>query len=118
MATFPTPFTGLSALFPITTAKRFPVAVFKFTDMTEQRYRESAGLNAFTLQFDAITTAEKDEIVTFFSDSKGSFDATWSITLGVDTFDYMAFASDTIAPVMGIDGVWSLSVNIVQTRKN
>ena len=118
MADFPTPFDGVAALYPVTAAKRYPVAVLQFTDFTEQRYRQSAGVSRFTLQLDQITKAEKDEIVEFFSDSKGSFDATWSLVLGADTYDYMAFAEDKLTATEQSNGIWSMTINVIQTRKN
>ncbi len=118
MASFPTPFSGQPALYPTTIAYRRPVSIQQFTDGTEQRFRRCAQLNGFTLTLSEITKAEKDLVVTFFNDNKGSFDSTWNITLGGTLYDYMAFASDEIAPVERTNGVWSLSVQLVQTRKN
>ena len=115
---FPTPFNGVSALYPLTAAKRFPVAVLKFTDGTEQRFRQCAGVSAFTLELNQITKTEKDAIFTFFNTCKGTFDATWSITLGSDTYSYMAFADDAIKPTENESGKWSLNIQLVQTRKN
>lgn len=115
---FPTPFDGNAALYPLTIAKRYPVAVLKFTDGTEQRYRQAAGLNAFTLELSEITAAEKDAIVDFFETVKGSFDATWDLVLAGTTYGYMAFADDKIEATEGASGVWSMSVRLVQTRKN
>ena len=115
---FPTPFDGQAALYPLTRAKRYPVAVLKFSDGTEQRYRQAAGLQAFTLELSEMTTAEKDAIVDFFETCKGSFDATWDIVIASTTYGYMAFAEDKISPVWAESGAWSLSVRVVQTRKN
>lgn len=118
MASFPTPFSGEPALYPATVGKRYQVTVHKFDDATEQRYRQSAGVHRLTLTLDGITKSEKDSVVDFFNDSKGSFDATWDITLGGVLYDYMAFADDEIAAVERENGVWSLTVQVVQTRKN
>lgn len=115
---FPTPFNGVSALYPLTAAKRFPVAVLKFTDGTEQRFRQCAGVSAFTLELNQITKTEKDAIFTFFNTCKGTFDATWSITLGSDTYSYMAFADDKLDATETTPGIWSMSVKLVQARKN
>lgn len=117
MANFPTPFNGAAALYPATIARRFPVAVLKFTDGTEQRYRQSAAVDRLVLDLSQITKAEKDSIVDFFETCKGSFDATWSITLDGSTYPYMAFAGDELKPVETENGIWSLSIPIVQTRK-
>lgn len=118
MAAFPTPFAGVSTLYPLTTAKRYPVGVLKFDDGTEQRFRQCAGLNSFTLALDQITGDEKDAIVDFFETSKGSFDATWDLVIGATTYSYMAFADDKISATQGESGAWSLTVRLVQTRKN
>lgn len=115
---FPTPFAGTSALYPLTTAKRYPVGVLKFTDGTEQRFRQAAGLNSFVLSLDQITGDEKDAILSFFETAKGSFDATWDIVINSTTYSYMAFADDKISPTQGENGAWSLTIRLVQTRKN
>lgn len=118
MSTFPTPFAGVSALYPVTQAKRFPVAILKWDNLTETRYRQSAGISSFVLELAQVTKAEKDLIVDFFETCKGSFDATWSITLGADTYDHMAFAEDKLTATESTNGLWSMSVAIRQTRKN
>ncbi len=115
---FPTPFAGVSALYPLTTAKRYPVGILKFTDGTEQRFRQAAGLQSFTLALDQITTDEKDAIVDFFETCKGSFDATWDLVISLTTYSYMAFADDKISATQGENGAWSLTIRLVQTRKN
>jgi len=118
MASFPTPFGGVAALYPVTLAKRYPVAILQFTDATEQRYRQSAAVHRLTLRLDEITGAEKTEIVDFFNDSKGSFDSTWDLTLAGVTYDYLRFAADTMTATENENGTWSMSVEIEQTRKN
>lgn len=118
MANFPTPFAGQAALYPVTAAKRYPVMIVQFDDGTEQRYRQSAAVSRFNLVLGQITKEEKDAIVSFFNDCKGSFDATWNLVLGADTYNHMAFASDEIKPVEQSNGMWSLNVSLVQTRKN
>jgi hypothetical protein len=52
------------------------------------------------------------------SDLKGSFDATWSLVLGADTYDYMAFAEDKLTATEQSNGIWSMTINVIQTRKN
>lgn len=118
MATFPTPFAGKSAVYPVTIAKRYPVAVLKFTDASEQRYRQSAAVHRFVLQVDQATRTEKDAISDFFETVKGSFDATWDMNLGGVSYLYLAFADDKMTATESSNGIWSLTVNIVQTRKN
>lgn len=116
-ATFPTPFSGQAALYPLTAQKRFPVTVLQFTDFTEQRWVRSAGVNRFRLQLSGISKSAKDEIASFFENCKGSFDSTWSIVIASTTYNYMAFAEDTLVAVEGEQG-WSITVELVQTRKN
>jgi len=118
MASFPTPFNGVVALYPVTIGKRYPVAVLKFTDASEQRYRQSAAVSRFVLQIDQATRTEKDAISDFFETAKGSFDATWDLTIGGVLYSYLAFADDRMTVTESSNGIWSLTVNIVQTRKN
>ena len=115
---FPTPFNGVSALYPVTRDNRYRVQILKFDDGTEQRYRQSEGVARFTLSMSEITKTEKDSIVSFFNTCKGSFDATWDIVLGGTTYGYMAFADDAIKPTENESGKWSLNIQLVQTRKN
>ena len=117
MADFPTPFSGAAALYPTTIARRMPVAVLKYTDATEQRYRQSAGVDRVTLELTGISKDAKDDIVDFFETCKGSFDATWSITLGDSVYPYMAFASDELKATETESGMWSMSIPLTQTRK-
>lgn len=116
MPDFPTPFDGAAALYPVTQARRFPVAVLKFSDGSEQRYRQSAGVDRLVLELGEITKAEKDAIMDFAADCKGSF-TTFDITLDGEVFPYMAFAEDDFRPVEKESGVWSMSIPLVQTRK-
>jgi len=118
MASFPTPFGGVAALYPVVIAKRYPVAILQFTDGTEQRYRQAAAVHRLTLRLDQITGTEKTAIVDFFNTCKGSFDATWDITLAGVTYSYMQFASDDLAATENEDRTWSVTVEILQTRKN
>lgn len=115
---FPTPFSGVAALYPVSIAKRYPVRVLQFDDGTEQRFRQSAAVQRLVLTLDGITGDEKDEIVDFFNTSKGSFDATWSITLGGNTYSYMAFDSDSLEAVEREENSWSMTIRLVQNRKN
>lgn len=117
MPSFPTPFGGVAALYPVVVAKRYPVAILQFTDGTEQRYPQSAPVHRLTLRLEQITGAEKDEILDFFKDSKGSF-SSWDLTLGSTTYNYMRFAGDDLPRVENEDQTWSMTVEIEQGRKS
>ena len=117
MASFPTLFSGVVSLYPLTQGSRIPVQILQFSDFSEQRFKQSAELARFTLTLDDLSATDKATVVTFFETAKGSFDATWDITVSGNTYSYMAFASDELQCTES-DGGWSLNVACVQTRKN
>ncbi len=118
MASFPALFSGSVSLYPLTRGRRMPVAIQEWSDFSEQRWRRSAELARIQLTFDDVATADKEAIVTFFEERKGSFDATWDITVGGSTYSYMAFDSDELTCPESTPGLWSLQLTAVQTRKN
>jgi hypothetical protein len=116
MANFPQLFAGSAALYPVTIGEREPVTVLQFDDRTEQRFRESATLYRFVLALNELTTSEVDAILAFYASTKGGFDTTWSLTLGGKTYNNLAFTDSQLAPVFGINGTWSLQINIMRTK--
>ena len=117
MASFPALFSGVVSLYPLTQGSRIPVQILQFSDFSEQRFKQSAELARFTLTLDDLSATDKATVVTFFETTKGSFDATWDITVSGSTYSYMAFASDELQCTEG-DAGWTLTVACVQTRKN
>lgn len=120
MASFPALFSGSVSLYPLTRSRRFPVEIQQWSDFTEQRWVRSAELQLSRIQLtiDDVNATDKAAIVSFFEGRKGSFDATWDITIGGTTYEYLAFDSDELACTESTDGLWSIRVTAVQTRKN
>jgi hypothetical protein len=118
MASFPALFSGSVSLYPLTRGRRFPVAIQQWSDYSEQRWVQSAEVSRFQLTIDDVNATDKGSIVTFFEGRKGSFDATWDITIGGTTYNYLAFEDDELACTEATDGLWSIRVAAVQTRKN
>lgn len=118
MASFPALFSGVVSLYPLTQASRIPVQVLQFSDFSEQRWKQCSELARFSLSLDSISATDKATIVSFFEVTKGSFDATWDITVSGTTYGYMAFESDELQCMESDDGLWRLTVSCVQTRKN
>jgi hypothetical protein len=118
MASFPALFSGVVSLYPLTRGRRQPVAIQQWSDFSEQRWVQSAEVARFQLTIEDVNATDKATIVTFFENRKGSFDATWDITIGSDTYDYMAFEDDELNCTESTDGLWSIRVAAVQTRKN
>lgn len=118
MASFPALFSGVVSLYPLTRGRRQPVEIQQWSDFTEQRFVQSAEVARFQLTIDDIDATDKATIVAFFATTKGSFDATWDITIGGVTYDYMAFEDDELTCTEAADGLWSIRVAAVQTRKN
>jgi hypothetical protein len=118
MASFPALFSGAVSLYPLTRGRRFPVAIQQWSDFTEQRWVQSAELSRFRLTIDDVDAADKATIISFFEGRKGSFDSTWDITIGGTTYSYLAFESDELSCTESTEGLWSIQVSAIQTRKN
>lgn len=116
MPSFPAPFHGAAALYPVTRAERYPVRAIRFSDYSEQRWKRCGTTARFLLQLGGITESERQDIFDFFDDVKGDFDATWDISLGGTTYQYLAFADPELTSVEGPDGLIAMVVNIVQVR--
>jgi len=118
MASFPALFSGAISLYPLTRGRRQPVAIQQWSDFSEQRWVQSAEVGRFQLTIDDVNATDKATIVTFFTNRKGSFDATWDLTIGADTYSYLAFEDNSLTCTETTDGLWSIRVTAVQTRKN
>jgi len=110
MASFPTPFAGSVALYPVTTVSRRPVAILQFSDFTEQRWKRCVPLARFRLDLQQITYTELSAIRTFFDSVKGGFDSTWDITLNGVTYTNMTFETDTLESREIDQGIYSLTL--------
>ena len=110
MASFPTPFAGKVALYPVTIASRRPVAILQFSDFTEQRWKRCSPLARFRIDLQQINYTELSALRTFFDSVKGGFDSTWDITLGGVTYDNMTFETDVFEARETEPGIYALSL--------
>lgn len=115
MPTFPTPFSGSSALYPATRTSAFSTTVIRFSDTSEQRWSDHSPLTQWTLSLDGIDESSVDSIRSFFDSVKGGKDS-FDLSIGGVTYGYMVFASDDLD--FRADGAnWSATIQLTQLRK-
>lgn len=117
MASFPALYSGIVSLYPLSHTRRQPVTVLQFSDFSEQRWKRSAPLSAFTLTVENLSATDKATVVSFFESTKGGFDSTWDITVSGATYSYMVFDADALTCTENEDG-WTITAPCHQTRKN
>lgn len=117
MAAFPTLATGSVAMYPVTRTHTRQTRVFKFLDDKEQRYRDRVRLERFELVFEHLGLADRDTIISFFDSTKGSFDATWEISLAGVTYKSCVFEDDELKWSEPIEGLYNLTLKIRQTKR-
>lgn len=118
MANFPTITSGRVERLPFTRAKTYRTKVLQFANGSEQRWAQPAGPQKFSLNFNGVSTPDKDTVRAFFVSCKGAYDATWSLTVDGVQYDYCAFDQDDFTATQAENLKWSFSLKIVQTRKN
>lgn len=115
MASFPTLYSSTIALYPVTRTAHRGVQVLEFTNFTEQRWKNGAPLEAFTLQFSDMPLADMLTLRAFFDARKGGFDSTWDLTLGGVTYSNMVFESDSFDSVERFGG-YSVTLTAKQVK--
>lgn len=93
------------------------VKVWTFADGTEQRARSASPTNRFTLIHTRLTTAERNQIHTFFDGRKADYDEFDLIVDGV-TYNHMRFVGSELVSTQAPDQSWSMSIPVAQWRKN
>lgn len=118
MADFPTLSSGKTAMYPVVETVQFRTGMVRMLNDTEQRWRKQSPLRDFVLEFQKISRADKETLRTWFNSVKGSFDATWNLTLGSDTWAYCVFTDDEWVERENTPMFYDVSLKIRQTRKN
>ena len=118
MASFPTLASGAVALYPVSRDTAYPVKTVRFLDDTEQRWKQGAALERFTLAYTDLSAADRDTLQTFFDSVKGTYDSTWDITIGGDTYSYCCFEDDAPQWQERTAESWDVTFKIRQVRKN
>jgi hypothetical protein len=103
---------------PATRSHTFDTAVNVFEDGGEQRWARRAKLVNLVLNIKRVNSTDRDSVDTFWASTKGSFDSTWDITLGSDTYYYMGFQDNILTWVETTPGRFSAKIRCRQTRKN
>jgi hypothetical protein len=116
MASFPTLSTGSIACYPLTRTVSTATEVHRFEDDTEQRYRDRVALMVFELVWTNISESDFALIEAFFDARRGTFDATWDITVNGTLVSNCSFVDDSLSRTENKHGFVSGSLRIRQTR--
>src|ERR1043165_26952 len=87
--TLPTVRGGVQALCPVTRRVEFLTDVAMAVNSTEQRAKRRPPLTRFVLPYTRINSTETAAMKAFFESQKGTFDTTWSFTLGATTYSHL-----------------------------
>ena len=86
---------GVQALCPVTRRVEFLTDVAIALNATEDRRKKRPPLTRFILPYTRVSATETAAFKAFFESQKGTFDSTWSFTLGASTFTNLTFEDDT-----------------------
>lgn len=92
--TLPTVRGSAQALYPVQRSVSFLTDIAIGLNATEQRAKKRPPLTTFTLSYSRISAADTAAMKAFFESQKGSFDSTWSFTLGSTTYAHLALEDD------------------------
>jgi len=93
--TLPTVRGGMQALCPVTRRVEFLTDIAIANNFTEQRSKGRPPLTRFVLPYTRVSATETAAFKAFMESQKGSFDSTWSFTLGTTTFTGLTSEDDT-----------------------
>ena len=115
----PTVLGGAQALYPVTRSVEFLTTIGINTDASEQRSRARPGLTRFELPYSGIPKSDRDAMATFFDAQKGTYDSTWSFTLGSTTYNNLALEDDSFQSVERADAplVYDFTIRARQTMR-
>lgn len=107
------------ALYPVQRSLRLPVAICRFMNGKEQRWKQGSPLNSFALRYVRINVADISSLQSFIIAQKGMFDSTWSMTLD-DTYDNLGLDSDawSVREESRSRTTFSLEFRASQTQNN
>jgi hypothetical protein len=81
----------VQCLTPVTRRVEFLTDIAIAANSTEQRAKKRPALTRFVLPYSRINRTDLGTMRTFFESKKGSWDSTWSFTLGATTYAHLAF---------------------------
>src|SRR5215831_18422814 len=82
---------GTQALYPVTRRVEFLTDVLIHLNGTEERRKKRPPLTRFILPYSKINHADMVTMRNFHASQKGTFDSTWSFTLGSKTYNGLTF---------------------------
>ena len=83
------------ALYPVTRRVEFLTDVAIALNSSEQRFKRRPPLTRFLLPYSRINATDMQAFRAFHATQKGTFDSTWSFTLGTTTYSHLTFEDDT-----------------------
>ncbi len=85
---------GAQALYPITRRVEFMTDIAIAMNATEQRAKKRPPLTRFILPYARINATDMQAMRAFHASQKGTFDSTWTFTLGSTTYGGLTFEDD------------------------
>jgi hypothetical protein len=109
---------AVQALCPVTRRIEFLTDVAIALDATEQRFKKRPPLTRFVLPYTRVGATETAAFKAFFESQKGSFDSTWSFTLGATTYANLTFEDDSFTAREDADTptLYSFTLRARQTK--
>lgn len=86
---------GVQALCPVTRRVEFATDVAIALNATEQRFKRRPPLTRFILPYTRMNATDTAAMKAFFESQKGTFDSTWTFTLGATTYSHLTFEDST-----------------------
>lgn len=93
--TLPTVRGGVQALCPVTRRVEFLTDIAIALNATEQRFKKRPPLTRFVLPYTRVNATETAAFKAFVESQKGTFDSTWSFTLGAINYTHLTLEDDT-----------------------
>lgn len=105
-------------LYPVTRRVEFLTDVAIGLNATEQRFKKRPPLTRFVLPYTKINNTDMLAMRAFHASQFGTFDSTWSVTLGSTTYSNLTFEDDTFTALQTADypTAWSFTLRARQTQ--
>ena len=114
MASFPTLVSGQVSMTPFSRGLEFVTTVYKFKNFSEQRTSDRGERARFVITVTNANGYDVSNLRTFWRSAKGSFDATWDITVDGTLYSGMAFEDDDFDAVEGKAERYSVTLKAFQ----
>jgi hypothetical protein len=118
MANFPNLKSGQVAMYGTGQTLAYNTGVVQFVNDSEQRWRGMPKLFRGTLSYTDLNGYDLGLLQEFFRSCKGRFDATWSLAIEGQTYNYLAFDQDDFTYTENLPNRYSCSLKVRQVRPN